>query len=63
MIMAAKVRAILDDRTYVAREDIVDVGGWTLSHRLALNFDGHAEGIDSRDIIQETLDTVKRTES
>jgi MoxR-like ATPase len=61
LLMAAKIQGMLDNRTYVAREDIVDVAIQTLAHRLPLNFNGHAEGIDSIDVVQEVLDTIKRT--
>ncbi|MFT5528298.1 MAG: MoxR-like ATPase [Pirellulaceae bacterium] len=61
LLMAAKIQGMLDNRTYVAREDIVDVAIQTLAHRLPLNFNGHAEGIQSTDVVQEVLDTVKRT--
>src|SRR5207249_1897066 len=44
IILAAKLRAILDNRYHVAREDIRAVAPAALRHRLILNFEGQAEG-------------------
>ena len=44
IILAAKIRAILDHRYHVAREDIRAVAPAVLRHRLILNFEGQAEG-------------------
>jgi MoxR-like ATPase len=55
MVLAAKIRAVLDGRVHVAREDLHDVALPALRHRLVLNFDGHAEQADPDQIIGEIL--------
>src|SRR5262249_54258934 len=45
MILAAKIRALLDQRYHVAREDIRAVAHAALRHRLILNFEAQAENI------------------
>ena len=48
IILAAKIRAILDHRFHVSREDIQAVAPMALRHRLILNFEGQAENIARR---------------
>jgi len=59
MILTAKVLAIADGRTDVSRDDLRRVALPALRHRVALNFEGHAQeaGIDG--IINDILDAVK----
>lgn len=59
MILTAKVMAIVDGRTDVSRDDLHRVALPALRHRVALNFEGHAQeaGIDG--IINEILSAVK----
>ena len=47
IILAAKLRAILDGRYHVARDDIRAVAHAALRHRLILNFEGQADGVSS----------------
>lgn len=58
LILASKVRAILDSRYNVAREDIQAVALPSLRHRLILSFEGEAEGIDPDEIILHLLDVI-----
>jgi len=58
MILAAKIRAILDRRVHVAEEDLRAVALPALRHRLTLNFEGHAEQIDPDGILEEILQAV-----
>ena len=58
LILGGKVRAILDGRYNVAREDIQAVALPSLRHRLILSFEGEAEGIDPDDIIQHLLTEI-----
>jgi MoxR-like ATPase len=59
IILAAKIRAILDHRFHVAREDIQAVAPMALRHRLILNFEGQAENIAADDIILNALEAVQ----
>jgi len=58
LILAGKVKAILDSRYNVATEDIKSVALSCLRHRLILNFEGEAEGIDQDQIIQSLLEVT-----
>ncbi|MDE0481009.1 MAG: MoxR family ATPase [Candidatus Poribacteria bacterium] len=58
LILASKVRAILDGRYNVAREDIQAVALPSLRHRLILSFEGEAEGVDPDSIIQHLLEVI-----
>jgi MoxR-like ATPase len=59
LILGGKVKAILDNRYNVAREDIQAVALPSLRHRLILNFEGEAEGIDPDGIVQHLLAVVQ----
>ena len=59
LILGAKVKAILDGRYNVSREDIQAVALPSLRHRLILSFEGEAEGIDPDGIIQHLLEEVQ----
>ena len=59
IILAAKIRAILDKRYHVSRDDIVAAAVPALRHRLILNFEGQADGVKADTVIAKILDTVK----
>ena len=59
LILGGKVRAILDGRYNVAREDIQAVALPSLRHRLILSFEGEAEGINPDDIIHHLLEEIQ----
>ena len=56
LILASKVRALLNGRFHVAFEDINFVARPALRHRMILNFEGQAEGIEADDLIEELLE-------
>lgn len=58
IILAAKIRAILDHRYHVSRDDIRSVVHPTLRHRLILNFEGQAESIQTDDVLDSILETL-----
>ena len=58
LILAAKIRAILDHRYHVAKDDLRAVAPAVLRHRLILNFEGQAEGISTDAVIENILDSV-----
>lgn len=55
LVLAAKVRAALAGRYNVAVDDINAVAVPALRHRLLLNFEGEAEGINSADVVQRII--------
>ncbi|WP_367302533.1 AAA family ATPase [Allorhodopirellula heiligendammensis] len=58
LILGAKIRAILDNRYHVAREDLREMATPVLRHRLILNFEGQAEGISADDVISKIIADV-----
>jgi len=57
MILAGKIKAILDDRVNVSVDDLRWAAKPALRHRIALNFEGHAQRIDPDEIIDAALST------
>lgn len=55
LVLAGKVRAMLDERYHVSFSDISDSILPALRHRILLNFEGQAEGIQSDHILKEVL--------
>jgi MoxR-like ATPase len=55
MILGAKIKAILDDRYHVARDDIRTMALPVLRHRIILNFEGQAEGINTDAVIENIV--------
>jgi MoxR-like ATPase len=53
LILAGKVRALLDERYHVSFQDIADSLLPALRHRILLNFEGQAEGIVNDDLLEE----------
>jgi MoxR-like ATPase len=58
MILGAKIRAILDHRYHVAKEDLREMAPAVLRHRLILNFEGQAEGVSTDAVVEDILKTV-----
>ncbi len=58
LVLAAKVRAFLAGRPNVDLEDIRAMAVPCLQHRLILNFEGEAEGIESADLLRELLQAM-----
>ena len=59
MLTAAKVSALFDGRFNVSSDDIRKTARPALRHRIILNFEGEAEGVQSDAIIEEILDRTK----
>ena len=55
IVLAAKIRALLDGRYNVAYDDLISVAPAALRHRLILNFEGEAEGIGADAIVRVVL--------
>lgn len=58
MALAAKVRALLDGRFNVSFEDVRRVCLPAMRHRVVLNFEAQAEGIDVDQVLLEILEKV-----
>ena len=58
LVLAAKVRAMLNERYHVGFDDITQSVLPSLWHRLLLNFEGQAEGIRTDEVLG---DIIKKT--
>ena len=58
MVLGGKVKAILDGRAHVSKEDIQSLAGPALQHRLVLNFEGHAHEAGVEGVVQQILDAA-----
>jgi MoxR-like ATPase len=56
---AARARAFLDGRGYCLPEDVKEVAGDVLRHRILPTYEAEAEGIGSEAIVARILDVVK----
>jgi MoxR-like ATPase len=60
LLLAGKVRALIEGRFNVSFEDIQAVATAALRHRLILNFEAEAEGVTADQIIGQILQDVPR---
>jgi MoxR-like ATPase len=58
MVLAAKLRAVLDRRFSVSREDIVQVAKPCLRHRILMTFEAESEGIRSDHLIEQIIQNL-----
>jgi MoxR-like ATPase len=58
LLLGAKARALLEGRSAVSLEDIKAVALPVLRHRILLNFQAEADGIDADHVVRRLLETV-----
>ena len=58
IILAAKVRALLDERYHISFSDVRESCLAALRHRVLLNFEAQAEGISNDDILKQILSEI-----
>jgi MoxR-like ATPase len=63
LILGAKVRALLDGRANIAREDIERVAVAALAHRIMLNYAALADGIAAAQIVERVIKSVRAGKS
>ena len=61
LVLAGKVRAMLDGRYHVSFSDIAASVLPALRHRILLNFEGQAEGIKTDDVLDKILEVTAKT--
>ena len=59
LLLAAKARAVLQGRPAVSLDDIRTVAPPVLRHRLLVNFQAEAEGVDAESIVTQLLAAVR----
>jgi MoxR-like ATPase len=60
MVLGAKVLALSQGRYNVSAEDIRAMAAPALRHRIILNFEGQAEGVDSDTIVARAIERAER---
>lgn len=63
LLRAAKVMAIMNGRSYVTREDIVNVFGPVLSHRVIVDHRAGARGLTSQNVLERLVEEVNEETS
>ena len=58
IVLAAKIRALLEGRLNVAFDDVRALAAPALRHRIVLNFEGEAEGLNTDEIVGEVLSKI-----
>lgn len=58
MVLGAKARAILDGRFHVSCDDLRAAAPAALRHRLILNYRGHADDVDTDEVVAEVLASI-----
>ena len=61
LVLAGKVRAMLDERYHVSFSDIQASVLPALRHRILLNFEGQAEGVSTDDVLDKILESTPKT--
>ncbi len=59
MVLAGKVRALLEGRIHVSFEDIRKTVLPAMRHRIILNFEAEAEGVEPDAVLETVLEEVK----
>ncbi|HEY3320550.1 MAG TPA: MoxR family ATPase [Planctomycetota bacterium] len=60
LVLAAKIRGLLDGRYHASFEDIEAIALPSLRHRIILNFEAEAERIDTDNVVKELLKSVPK---
>src|SRR5947208_2351562 len=55
LVLGAKVRALAEGRYNVSMEDIKALAAPALRHRIILNFEGEAEGVDTDNLVDQLV--------
>jgi MoxR-like ATPase len=58
LVLGGKVNALMNGRLHVSMDDILQIVKPVLRHRIILNFEGEAEGIQPDVIIEELIEKI-----
>jgi len=59
LVLGAKVRALSEGRYNVSLEDLRAIALPALRHRIILNFEGEAEGVDADRLIEQLIEAAE----
>jgi MoxR-like ATPase len=60
LLLAAKARALLRGRLFVAEEDLAELAGPALRHRLILSFEAEAQGVRPDEVVAQAWSSARR---
>jgi len=60
LLLAAKARALVHGRLFVAEEDLAKLAAPALRHRLILNYEGEAALADADELVKEAFESARR---
>ena len=60
LLLAGKARAVLQGRPAVSLDDVRAVAPPVLRHRILVNFQAEADGVDAEQVVTRLLDAVPR---
>jgi MoxR-like ATPase len=63
LILAGKANAVLHGRTHVTPEDVAALAHPVLRHRLILNFNAEAEGVEADALVDKLLEAIRPDEA
>ena len=58
LFIAAKAHALISNKTFVTPNDIKEIAFDVLRHRILLNYEAQAEGLNTEDVIREILKKI-----
>ena len=59
LVLGAKVRALAEGRYNVSADDVRALAAPALRHRIILNFEGEAEGVDTDNLVAQILESAE----
>ena len=59
LVLGAKVRALTENRFNVSVEDLRALAAPALRHRIIMNFEGEAEGVDVDTLVAQIVDSAE----
>jgi len=60
MVLGGKVRALSEGRYNVSVDDIKAMAASALRHRIILNFEGEAEGVDTDGLVTQVIEAAEQ---
>jgi MoxR-like ATPase len=63
LLLGAKANALLDGRVHASTDDIRDVAGPVLRHRLVTNFRAESDGVSTEHLVEKLLEVAGETQA
>jgi len=59
LVLASKANAFFQNRDYITPEDVKEIAYDVLNHRIILNYEAEAEGVNTREIVMSILNKIE----